>query len=84
MEAHIHAEAGYAGCEYGTRYQPGTPYASNDPGSSTTLRRYDNVMKGVLNDAKPWIIQIDLSDGGSSAQTFDFFARSWDTIPLFI
>ena len=51
MEARIHAEAGYSGYqEYGTRFQPGTSFMLNDPGSSACNFREDmtNVMKGVF------------------------------------
>ena len=51
MEAHIHAEAGYSGYqEYGTRFQPGTPYMRQMIQEVQPLCQEDmtNVMKGVF------------------------------------
>ena len=51
MEAHIHAEAGYSGYqEYGTRYQPGTPFMRPMIQGVQPLFQEDmtNVMKGVF------------------------------------
>ena len=51
MEAHIHAEAGYSGYqEYGTRYQPGTPFVRPMIQEVQPLFQEDmtNVMKGVF------------------------------------
>lgn len=51
MEAHIHAEAGYSGYqEYGTRYQPGTPFMRPMIQEVQPLFQEDmtNVMKGVF------------------------------------
>lgn len=51
MEAHIHAEAGYAGYqEYGTRFQLGTPFMRPMIQEVQPLFQEDmtNVMKGVF------------------------------------
>lgn len=51
MEAHIHAEAGYAGYqEYGTRFQPGTPFMRPMIQEVQPQFQEDmtNVMKGVF------------------------------------
>ena len=51
MEAHIHAEAGYSGYqEYGTRFQPGTPFMR--PMIQEVQQQFQedmtNVMKGAF------------------------------------
>ena len=51
MEAHIHAEASYSGYqEYGTRFQPGTPFMRPMIQEIQPLFQEDmtNVMKGVF------------------------------------
>lgn len=51
MEAHIHAEAGYSGYqEYGTRFQPGTPFMRPMIHEVQPQFQEDmtNVMKGVF------------------------------------
>lgn len=51
MEAHIHAEAGYSGYqEYGTRFQPGTPFMRPMIKEVQPQFQEDmtNVMKGVF------------------------------------
>lgn len=51
MEAHIHAEPGYAGYqEFGTRYQPGTPFMRPMIQEVQPQFQQDmtNVMKGVF------------------------------------
>jgi len=51
MEAHIHAEPGYSGYqEYGTRFQPGTPFMRPAVQEIQPQFQEDmtNVMKGVF------------------------------------